>query len=220
MPRFIGGASNQLLVKSIQSLATDNPQKDPEPDTFIPNMRHGPDQRDSNPSVEVPLFIQGLKWRELPYLPKPDDLNLPPRYIADMLIGLYFDQLHYTFPVLFKPHFMDRYTRLYVTQKQTPRDREFLSVFFAVCACASGLIASGGNQSAFPGLEFYEKALLLHFSTIGQASVERTQCLALVSMCCSGWNTLSSSWHFAGQAVRAAQDLGMHLSNLVCLLSV
>ncbi|KAJ4229002.1 hypothetical protein NW759_003723 [Fusarium solani] len=212
--RFIGGASNELLVKSIQSLATDNPQKDPGPGAFVASMRHGPDQRDGNPSVEVPLFIQGLKWRELPYLPKPDDLNLPPRYIADMLIGLYFDQLHYTFPVLFKPHFMDRYTRLYVTQKQTPRDREFLSVFFAVCACASGLIASGGNQSAFPGLEFYEKALLLHFSTTGQASVERTQCLALVSMCCSGWNTLSSSWHFAGQAVRAAQDLGMHLSNL------
>ncbi|KAL2671284.1 hypothetical protein Neosp_013864 [[Neocosmospora] mangrovei] len=167
--RFIGGASNQLLVKSIQNLATDNTQKDPDPNALVSSMRQGPDQRDGNPSVEVPLFIQGLKWRELPYLPKPEDLNLPPRYIADMLIGLYFDQLHYTFPVLFKPHFMDRYTRLYVTQKQMPRDREFLSVFFALCACASGLIASG-NQSSFPGLEFYEKALLLHFSTTGQAN--------------------------------------------------
>ncbi|RSL64574.1 hypothetical protein CEP53_004012 [Fusarium sp. AF-6] len=211
--RFIGGASNELLIKSIQSLTIENHPKEPEPATFAMSVRNEPAPIDGNPSVEVPLFIQGLKWRELPYLPKPDDLNLPPRYIADMLIGLYFDQLHYTFPVLFKPHFMDRYNHLYVTQKQIPRDREFLSVFFAVCACASGLIASG-NQSAFPGLEFYEKALLLHFSTTGQASVERTQCLALVSMCCSGWNTLSSSWHFAGQAVRAAQDLGMHLSNL------
>ncbi|KAG7450114.1 uncharacterized protein BT62DRAFT_927430 [Guyanagaster necrorhizus] len=32
-------------------------------------------------------------------------------------------------------------------------------------------------------------------------------------MCCAGWNTLSQSWLLsAGQTIRAAQDLGLHLS--------
>ncbi|KAF9883412.1 hypothetical protein FE257_003495 [Aspergillus nanangensis] len=209
---FIGGASNDLLVKSIQSLTPVHPEEQDLP-AFAMRRPNGPTQIHQSTSLEVPLFVQGIKWRELPFLPKPEDLNLPPRYVADMLVGLYFDQFHYTFPVLFKPQFMDRYRRLYMGQKGW--ERGFLSVFFAVCACASSLTPTGGTQSAFPGLEFYEKALLLHFSTTGQAGMERIQCLALISMCCSGWNTLSSSWNFAGQAVRAAQDVGMHLSGVM-----
>lgn len=170
-------------------------------------------------SIEIPLFVHGLQWRELPHLPKPEALNLPPRYVADMLVGLYFNQFHYTFPVLYKPHFMEQYRQLYIVRKETGWDRNFLSVFFAVCACASSLVASDGNNSTFPGLEYYERALLVHYSTTGQATMERAQCLALVSMCCAGWNTLSLSWHFAGQAVKAAQDLGMHLGRLVCVAS-
>ncbi|KAJ3543343.1 hypothetical protein NM208_g3627 [Fusarium decemcellulare] len=211
--RFIGGASNELLVQVIQSL-TPPQSEDSESPAFALERQTGAIQKGGKLSLEIPLFVHGLKWRELPYLPKPDDLSLPPRYVADMLVGLYFDQFHYTFPVLYKPHFMESYRRLYTIRKETTRDRGFLSVFFAVCACASSLIVSDGNLSTFSGIEFYEKALLLHFSTTGQANIERTQSLALMSMCCSGWNTLSSSWHFAGQAVRAAQDLGMHMSKL------
>ncbi|KAF4466034.1 Zn(II)2Cys6 transcription factor [Fusarium albosuccineum] len=211
--RFIGGASNELLVQAIQSLTPPQSEVSESP-AFALERQTGAIQKGGKLSLEIPLFVHGLKWRELPYLPKPDDLSLPPRYVADMLVGLYFDQFHYTFPVLYKPHFIESYRRLYTIRKETTRDRGFLSVLFSVCACASSLIASDGNLSTFSGIEFYEKALLLHFSTTGQANIERTQSLALMSMCCSGWNTLSSSWHFAGQAVRAAQDLGMHMSKL------
>jgi hypothetical protein len=96
-------------------------------------------------------------------------------------------------------------------------DKGFLSVFFALCACASSLLPSEGKSSSFPGLQYYQKALIMHFASMGEASVERVQCLALLSMCSGGWNTLTQSWNFAGQAVRAAQDLGMHLSGLVSI---
>jgi hypothetical protein len=163
------------------------------------------------PQPELPFFVHGLRWRDLPYLPKAEDMNLPPKYMADMLVGLYFEHYHYTFPVLYKPHFTESYKSLYTSQRGSIQDSGFLSVFFAVCACASNLTAPDGNHSSFPGLEFYERALLLHFATTGQATKSRTQCLGLISMCCAGWNTLSTSWHFAGQAVRACQELGMHL---------
>lgn len=168
--------------------------------------------------LEIPLFVHGQRWPELPHLPGAEQLSRPPQYVADLLVNLYFDQLHYTFPVLLKPHFMARYKQLSSTRKAETLDRRFLSVFFAVCACASSLLPFDGKLSRFPGLDYYEKALLLHYGLHGEASVEGVQCLALLSMCSAGWNTLTQSWNYAGRAVRAAQDLGMHLSNLVRVL--
>lgn len=156
----------------------------------------------------------------MPWKPKPEDLLPPPQYIADLLISLYFDKLHYTFPVLFRPHFMRRYQKLLKARRDcsSPKHRRFLMVFFAVCACSSSLLPSSSGGE-LPGIEYYQKALLIFYDSTGEASLERVQCLALLSMCSAGWNTLSQSWNFAGQAVRAAQDMGLHLSHLsVCFL--
>lgn len=166
-------------------------------------------------SLQIPLFVHGKTWRELPFLPKPEQLDLPPKYVADLLVGLYFNHLHYTFPVLYKPYFMEQCQRIYSRQGDKSADGKFLSVFFAVCACASSLLSADTSSSGFPGIDYYEKALLLHFASIGQASLEKVQCLALLAMCTAGWNTLSTSWNYTGQAARVAQDLGMHLSSLV-----
>ncbi|KAL6400864.1 hypothetical protein AUP68_16582 [Ilyonectria robusta] len=212
--RFIGGATNNMLVEAVQSI-TPGQSLESESPVYGGNKKDPLAWGDANPPFEIPFFVHGQKWRELPYLPKPEQLSRPPQYVADVLVGLYFDQFHYTFPVLYKPHFMAQYKRMNSTRTEKAPDKRFLSVFFAVCACASSLIPSDGNPSRFSGLDYYEKALLLHFTMNGEASLERVQCLALLSMCCAGWNTLSTSWHFAGQAVRAAQDLGMHLSGLV-----
>ncbi|KAH7324529.1 fungal-specific transcription factor domain-containing protein [Stachybotrys elegans] len=211
--RFLGGATNNMLVEAVQSitpgqsLASDSPLTTKTADGNIPKNTIQPN--------EIPIFIHGQQWRSIPLLPAPQDLGLPPWYVADMLVGLYFDQFHYTFPVIYKPQFMAQFKQLKSANKtDNPKNERFLSVFFAVCACSASLIPSNSSSTSFSGLEYYEKALLVHFSLVGEASLERVQCLALLSMCCAGWNTLSTSWNFAGQAVRAAQDLGLHLSGL------
>ncbi|EOD50241.1 putative fungal specific transcription factor domain-containing protein [Neofusicoccum parvum UCRNP2] len=151
----------------------------------------------------------------------PEQVSFPPQYISDLLVNLYFDQLHYTFPILFKPYFMRQYHKLVARQPNDRPDPGFLCIFFAVCACASGLLprgsggggGGGGGVAAggrFPGQEFYEKAWLLYYGSTGQGTIEQVQCLALLAVCSAGWNTLTQSWKFAGQAVRAAQDLGLH----------
>lgn len=164
--------------------------------------------------LELPPYARERVWPELPFIPKPEDLPRPPQYIADLLIGLYFDKLHYTFPVLFRPHFMRRYRNLLESGRDccSPKHRRFLMVFFAVCACSSSLLPSNSG-SELPGIDYYQKALLVSYATAGEASLERVQCLALLSMCSVGWNTLSQSWNLAGQAVRAAQDMGLHRSS-------
>ncbi|KAK9777755.1 putative Transcription factor domain-containing protein [Seiridium cardinale] len=210
--RFVGGATNSVLIEAIQSLSPGQSTVSDSPG--ILSVSRGTATDSTNQSIEIPLFVHGQRWPELPHLPKAEQLSRPPQYIADLLVNLYFDQLHYTFPILHKPHFMSRYKQMNSSRASEPPDRRFLSVFFAVCACASSLLPSDGKSSRFPGLDYYEKALLLHYASHGEVSLEAVQCLALLAMCSAGWNTLTQSWNYAGRAVRAAQDLGMHLSNL------
>ena len=211
MLSFVGGATNQMLIEAVKSLSPAMATTASSALNETGGSRHNPAHGD----LEIPLFVRGRVWPEMPFLPKPDQLSRPPQYVADLLIGLYFDHLHYTFPVVFKPHFMQRYRLLYRagSKSSAPTDRRFLLVFFAVCACASSLLPSLTSERRFAGIEYYEKALLLYYSSTGEASLEKAQCLALLAMCSAGWNTLTQSWLLAGQAVRAAQDIGLHLSS-------
>jgi hypothetical protein len=106
---------------------------------------------------------------------------------------------------------MQRYNILMNERSASNVDSGFLSVFFAVCACASGLPREPGSSPMHTGLQYYQSAILLHFKSSGEGSIEQFQCLALLSMCLAGWNALAQSWKFAGQAVRAAHDLGLHV---------
>jgi len=117
--------------------------------------------------------------------------------------------------VVYKPHFMLRYMKLMDSSNSpdTEIDAGFLAVYFAVCACASALLPKEpGNTTTFTGIQYYENAMVLQHASTGEGSIEQVQTLALLSMCTAGWNTLAQSWKFAGQAVRAAQDLGLHVS--------
>jgi hypothetical protein len=200
--RFVGGVTNAMLIEAIQELSPDCAMTAPTPDT--------PATQGSK-RAELPFFLPGVVWPEMPFLPKLEQLPRPPQYVADLLIGLYFDRIHYTFPIIYKPSFLKRYRQIYRGSSHGDiRDRRFMMVFFAVCACASSLLpCSSGTQLA--GNEYYEKALLLYYASAGEASLARVQCLGLLALCTAGWNILAQSWMLAGQAVRAAMDIGLHL---------
>lgn len=131
--------------------------------------------------LELPFFVRGQTWPPLPYLPDAKQLTRPPRYVSDLLINIYFDQLHFTMPVIYKPHFMQRYQILLNDHKSENLDVPFLSVFFAVCACASGLLpreagssgSPGGSQYYGPGLQYYESAVLCTSNLSGKALLDK-----------------------------------------------
>jgi hypothetical protein len=184
MRRYIGGATNKLMIEAVQSLSPGGSSKT------------APSKDNEGSEISLPFFIQGQVWPELPYLPQPQDLSRPPQYVSDLLVGIYFDQLHYTFPILYKPDFMRRYQLMNAAsgaRRETVIGRGFLSVFFAVCACASSLLPRASGTSSLPGIEHYQKALLLHFASSGEVFLEQVQCLGLLALCSAGWNTLSQS---------------------------
>ncbi|KAL2799643.1 hypothetical protein BJX66DRAFT_293366 [Aspergillus keveii] len=57
-----------------------------------------------------------------------------------MLVGIYFDQFHYTFPIVYKPDFMRRCHHLNTIERGDTIDQGFLTVLSAVDACGSSLI--------------------------------------------------------------------------------
>ena len=203
--RFVGGTSTMIMIEALKSLT---------PST---GASYSPAEANvggkSVSSLELPFFRRGVTFPRLPSLPKAEELLRPPRYVSDLLVNLYFDQLHFTMPIIYRPHFMQRYYLLLNDRTGSSLDSGFLSVFFAVCACASGLLPKEhGGSTSFSGIQYYENAITLHYASTGEGSMEQVQCLALLSMCSAGWNTLAQSWKFAGQAIRAAQDLGLHRS--------
>ncbi|CZR65615.1 uncharacterized protein PAC_15515 [Phialocephala subalpina] len=170
--KFVGGTSNMVIVEALKSLSP--------PSVIASSPGESQASKESSTVLELPFFTRGLTWPRLPGLAKPEQLACPPRYISDLLINIYFDQLHYTMPVIYKPHFLQRYRLLLNSRTAASIDAGFLSVFFAVCACASGLLPrEPGQSTVFTGLKYYENAISLHYASTGEGSIEQVQCLAL-----------------------------------------
>jgi len=212
--RFIGGAGNMVLVEALTDIT---PTSTPSIAPAISSRAQIQSPIDPVPSIELPWFARNGQWPRVPCLPTAASLPRPPRYVSDLLVSVYFDRINSNFPICFKPDFMRKYTALVSNPSDASSDQGFLSVFFAVCACASGLMPRDpGTSSTFTGLKYYESAFVLNMASTGHGTIEQVQCLALLSLCTAGWNTLAQSWKFAGSAIRAAQDLGLHVSQTSC----
>lgn len=61
-------------------------------------------------------------------------------------------------------------------------------------------------------------ALILHYTSYPSIQLEHVQCFLLMSSFLCSVNCLPQAWLLVGQAVRAAQDIGLHVSCLLPLL--
>ena len=58
----------------------------------------------------------------------------------------------------------------------------------------------------------YLRALILHYISHTSMQVEHVQCFLLMSSFLCSVNCLPQAWILVGQAVRIAQDIGLHVS--------
>jgi hypothetical protein len=59
------------------------------------------------------------------------------------------------------------------------------------------------------------RAQILHYTTLKDVNIHQVQCLTLMAAFQASVNAMPMSWLLAGQAIRVAQDLGLHVSQKV-----
>lgn len=209
--RWIGGSSTISLIKSFRAVTASSPVL----------HRVSPMEDDPNapgPSVNKLYFPASVFFGKVRALPGAEEVEYPERDLADKMIHAYFKRYHSLIPVLDKPTFLRQYNYVmdnthdvHVARGEAP----FLSLLFAVFACAAQLIDdtrlnTEHKDDGGMGMVYYERALILHHISHSRTQVTHVQCTVLMSCFLCSINCLPQAWILVGQALRTAQDLGLH----------
>ncbi|KAG8218413.1 hypothetical protein J3R82DRAFT_4038 [Butyriboletus roseoflavus] len=209
--RWIGGSSTMSLIQSFRALTT-NPLHRVSP------MEEDP--RAPGPSANKLYFPASVFFGNIRALPRADEVEYPDEDLCDKLIDAYFERLHFLMPILDKPLFMARYKRLMGRRSDKAFiqvEAPFISIVFAVFACTARLVndprlTSDRLDDGGIGMVYYERALILHYISHASIQVSHVQSFILMSSFLCSINCLPQAWLLVGQAVRSAQDLGLHRS--------
>ncbi|KAH9844024.1 fungal-specific transcription factor domain-containing protein [Rhodofomes roseus] len=209
---WIGGSSTMSIIQSFLEA------------TSSPLHRISPMEEDPSapgPSVNKLYFPAQVFFGKVRALPRPEEVEYPDRDLADKLVDAYFARFHFLVPILDKPSFMRRYTYLMDHNNDSElarRQTAFIALVCAVFAVAARfvndprLLKADNLDDAGMGMVYYERALILHYISHASTQLEHVQCFILMSSFLCAVNCLPQAWLLVGQAVRSAQDLGLHRS--------
>ncbi|KAI0699412.1 fungal-specific transcription factor domain-containing protein [Cytidiella melzeri] len=209
--RWIGSSSTMSLIHSFRTL------------TSAPLHRVSPMEDDPlgpGPSVNKLYFPASVFFGKVRVLPGPEEVEFPPRDLADKLVEAYFSRFHFLAPIVDKPTFLSRYNHLMDNLGDAAlarRETAFIALSNAVFACAAKLVEDprlsvDGLDDAGIGMVYYERALILQYISHASMQVEHVQCFLLMSTFLCSVNCLPQAWIMVGQAVRISQDIGLHRS--------
>ncbi|KAI5120922.1 hypothetical protein M0805_002902 [Coniferiporia weirii] len=205
--RWIGGSSTMSLIQSFRALTTS------------PLHRVSPmedDPHSPGPSANKLYFPASVYFGKVHALPSTEDVEYPDRDLADKLVDAYFKRLHFLLPVMDKPSFLVAYKNLMDNKNDVSYVRmrtPFIALVFAVFACAARIVDDvrlGDSDDGGLGMVYYERALILHYISHASIQIAHVQCIVLLSSFLCAVNCLPQAWLLVGQAVRMAQDLGLH----------
>jgi hypothetical protein len=160
-------------------------------------------------------------------------------------VQAYFDKFHFLLPIIDKLEFLQRYRQL-MDNRGTGEQGGFVAVVFAVFACAARFVNDPRIRSEGVGKDgrdtpmiFYERSvphapngitlmasyiplsssMMLYYISATSTQLAHVQCFALLSSFLASLNRLPQAWLLVGQAVRTAQDLGLHRSSRPLVMS-
>ncbi|KAG9009294.1 hypothetical protein FRB94_012240 [Tulasnella sp. JGI-2019a] len=228
--RWIGGSSTMSLIEAFRNFSTgDADHSSPSPPDSAATATPTPNP----PSANLLYFPPSMRFGKVRALPGIDEVEYPPVDLANKLVEAYFAQFHHTLPVLDSLSFRAKYKRLMegrraaeqngtASEPPTKSDAGFISVVFAVYAVAARFVDDDrlnlsdgeehGEDTGGMGMVYYERAMILYYIGATATQLAHVQAFVLLSSFLTSLNCLPQAWLLCGQAVRIAQDLGLHRS--------
>ncbi|KAI0019423.1 fungal-specific transcription factor domain-containing protein [Xylariomycetidae sp. FL0641] len=140
--------------------------------------------------------------------PRP---QLPPKAAADMLLHAYYAAVHVMMPILHWPTLQHEVERLYQSPDLRQVPVSWLSMFFAVLATGCLFSSDAYPDRTLQASEFLEISRSLTDPWNNDFQLDDVRVFFLTSLALNELNLKSASWTWLGKAVRAAQDLDLHL---------
>ncbi|WVN84929.1 uncharacterized protein L203_100065 [Cryptococcus depauperatus CBS 7841] len=185
--------------------------------------------RDNNPYFG-PVAGSGV----VKALPDINEVQYPTKEKALEMIDAFFSEVHPCLPVVLEHDFRRNFWSLLQAREKGDLSwgGGFISVVFAIFALGERAIvtsrawqretenAKAGEvktETVLPGeaeagVIWYERAQILHYTTLKDVNIHQVQCLTLLAAFQASVSAMPMSWLLAGQAIRVAQDLGLHRS--------
>lgn len=136
---------------------------------------------------------------------------LPPKPVADRLLGQYHACVHSVLPIIHWPSFTAEYEQVYQAGTLRGARREWTAVLFGVFAC-------GAMHTLEPNKEQESRGYLLASQSVADTwlddfTLDQARVTLLASIALYEMNSRSASWVWLGTAVRIAQDIGLHMES-------
>ena len=146
-----------------------------------------------------------------------DETALPPRTVADVLVGAYFGSMQLSFPILSRDEFNDVYERCFggPGEPVSRRWRAAVNLVFAIGAKYCFVTRSGWCEQR-DHLVYFSRARLLSLDNGALWAVGdlgQVQVMGLAALYLMASHHVNRAWYVCGLAIRYGQALGLHLRN-------
>lgn len=136
---------------------------------------------------------------------------LPPRNVANHLLGQYFSHIHSVLPILHWPTFLADYDKVYQKGSLHGAPREWAAVLFSVFAC--GAQHTLDSDKFTDGKDYVKTSMMIIDVWQDEFSMDQARAALLLSIFLFEMNLKSASWVWLGSAVRTSQDIGLHIES-------
>ncbi|WWD18291.1 hypothetical protein CI109_102741 [Kwoniella shandongensis] len=187
----------------------------------------------SNTNTNTNAYFEGVEETGLLERLLPlDKLQFPEEKVALEMIDAFYSDVHPILPVVPEHRFRPNYTRMMDRHKRGDPvdDVGFVSVAFAIFALGERVLVTSrawqrrrstaghmdyANDTSYPeeveaGVQWFERAEILHYLNLRNVNHFQVYCLTLLAAFQASVNRMPRAWLLASQALRVAQDLGLH----------
>lgn len=160
--------------------------------------------------VSTPGANRGTSQRTCEYL----NYDLPSRRYADSLVTRYWEVIHPLYPFLHRRKFDKSYNHVWTGAPVEGDERAYLCLLNSIFALSSSITDSIHiTERISTSKVYFQRARdLLGLSLWEPGSIETVQCLLIMAQYLQSTNNAHQCWMAVGQAVRIAQELGLHLA--------